>query len=226
MAPAIRLRSVVALLGRYPALAGLDVDVEHGEVVLVQGPNGAGKSTFLRVCAGLVRIQSGEAEVLGVDVTRNPRAVRPRVGLLSHASMLYEDMTIAENVALWARLCGVDPQADGQLDAVLDRLEISSLADRRVGALSAGQRRRTSLAATVIRRPELWLLDEPHAGLDQAGRDVVDALVADAIDAGATVLVASHELDRVRPIATRTLTIAGGTAWERGVDSDGGHGDA
>lgn len=212
-APAIRLHRVVALLGRFPALAGLDCEVNHGEVVHVQGPNGAGKSTFLRVCAGLVRVQSGEAQVLGVDVVRNPRQVRPRVGLVGHDTMLYDDLTVAENVSFWAQLCGIERDA-AQVDAVLDRLAVAELADQRVRTLSAGQRRRCAIASMVVRRPELWLLDEPHAGLDQSGRDLVDGLIADAISAGATVLVASHELERVRPIATRTLTIAGGSAWE------------
>jgi ABC-type multidrug transport system ATPase subunit len=85
------------------------------------------------------------------------------------------------------------------------------LATVAVAKLSAGQRRRASIACLVARRPELWLLDEPHAGLDQAGRDVVDGLIGDAAAAGATVLMASHELDRAEGVATRTVTVAGGT---------------
>src|SRR5690606_9856036 len=79
-----------------------------------------------------------------------------------------------------------------------------------VSRLSAGQRRRTSIAVMVARRPHLWLLDEPHAGLDQAGRDIVDQLVRDAVASGATVLVASHELDRARSLTPRIVTVAGG----------------
>lgn len=211
MPAAIRLRNVVALLGRFPALSGIDVDVDVGDIVLVQGPNGAGKSTLLRLCAGLLPIEAGEAEVLGVDLRTDRKNVRRRVGLLSHKTMLYDDLSIAENVEFWAEATGV---GKAQVPATLARLGIADIADRRVAALSAGQRRRTSFASMIVRRPELWLLDEPHAGLDQAGRDVVDSLVGDAISAGATVLIASHELDRVRPIATHTLTIAGGAHYE------------
>lgn len=204
----VSLRGAVCLLGRFPALAGVDLDVDTGEVVLLQGPNGAGKSTLLRLCAGLLRLERGEGSVLGHDLSTDRRALRRRIGLVGHATMLYDDLTVADNVGFWADLSGAGRD---DLGVVLERLGISPLADLAVRHLSAGQRRRTAIAAMVVRRPELWLLDEPHAGLDQAGRDVVDRLVSDAVAAGATVLMASHELERVRPLVSRTVTIAGGS---------------
>jgi heme ABC exporter ATP-binding subunit CcmA len=207
--PVVHLRAVVALLGRFPALAGVDLDVEAGEAVLLQGPNGAGKTSLLRLCAGLLPPEAGRAEVLGHDLHRDRRAVRRDVGLLAHATFLYDDLSVHETVSFWARAAGGSP---AEVDAAIDRLEIDPrLRDVPVVRLSTGQRRRTSLAVLVARRPKLWLLDEPHAGLDQAGRDIVDALVRDAVAAGGTVLVASHELDRTRTIASRVVTIAGGT---------------
>lgn len=210
MSSAVRLRDAIALLGRFPALAGVDLDIDAGEVVLLEGPNGAGKTTLLRLCAGLVPLHSGSGEVLGLNLQTQRRSVRPLVGLLGHRTMLYDDLSIADNVTFWAELAGAG--GAGQVDAALNRLGLDSFADRPVRALSAGQRRRTSIASMVVRRPRLWLLDEPHASLDADGRDLVDALIAEAIAAGATVIVASHELDRVRPIVTRSFTIAGGTA--------------
>lgn len=204
------LRAAVALLGRFPALAGADLDVGRGEVVLLRGANGAGKTSLLRTCAGLLPVVAGAATVLGHDLTdgRQRRAVRRRVGLLGHATGLYDDLTAADNVVFWARAAGAD-HADAR--AAMAHLGLDGrLAGVPVAKLSAGQRRRVSLACLVARRPELWLLDEPHAGLDQTGRDVVDALVAGAAAAGATVLVASHELDRAEGIAHRTVTVAGG----------------
>jgi len=207
----VHFRAAVSLLDRFPALAGIDLDVERGEVVLVQGPNGAGKTTLLRACAGLVPVVSGEAVVLGRDLTQASErtAVRRRVGLLGHATGLYDDLTVADNVRFWARACGATA---AEADAALAALGLDGrLAGVVVAKLSAGQRRRTSIAALVARRSELWLLDEPHAGLDQGGRDAVDRLIRSAAAAGATVVVASHELDRAGPIADRTVTIAGGT---------------
>jgi ABC-type transport system involved in cytochrome c biogenesis ATPase subunit len=112
-------------------------------------------------------------------------------------------------VRFWARAAGAEP---ADIDAAMARLGLDGrLATVPAARLSAGQRRRTSLACLVARRPELWLLDEPHAGLDQAGRDVVDGLLTAAVAAGATVLLVSHELDRAVSVATRTVHVAGGT---------------
>jgi heme ABC exporter ATP-binding subunit CcmA len=205
---AVRLREVVVLLGRFPALAGVDLDVTEGEIVAIEGPNGAGKSSLLRLCGGLLAVESGTAEVLGNDLTVDRAAVRRRVGMLGHDTALYDDLTVEENLNFWARAART-PQAD--VAGALDRLGLPGRSRTvTVGRLSAGQRRRVAIAAVLVRRPELWLLDEPHAGLDQEARGVVDALVTDAAAAGATVMLASHELDRVLPLATRTITVRGG----------------
>jgi len=219
----VSLQGVVALLGRFPALAGADLEVGESEIVLVQGPNGAGKSTLLRVCAGLLRIESGRAEVLGHDLVIERAAVRRSVGLLGHDTALYDDLTVEENLRFWARASCVEADA---VPAALDRLGVADrLRDVAVRNLSAGQRRRTALAAVVVRRPRLWLLDEPHSGLDQGGRDLIDQVILDAASAGATVMLASHELDRTLDLATRHLTVAGGTITsdQRGSREPGGH---
>ncbi len=208
MEPVVHLRAAVALLGRFPALAGADLEVARGEIVLLRGANGAGKTTLLRTCAGLLPVVSGEAVVLGCDLRRDRTGVRRRVGLLAHQTGLYDELTVADNLRFWTRAAGA---ADVDSAAAMERLGLSGrLRDVRVSRLSAGQRRRVSFAVLVARRPELWLLDEPHAGLDQEARDVVDALVRDAAAAGATVLVASHELDRAEPLAARVVTVEGG----------------
>ena len=210
METVVRFRAAVCLLGRFPALAGVDLDISAGEIVLLQGPNGAGKTTVLRACAGLVPVVDGQAEVLGVDLVADRRAVRPLVGLLGHGGGLYDDLTVADNVRFWVR-AGRSRTVDA--DAALARLGLDGrLADVTVARLSAGQRRRTALAILVARRPRLWLLDEPHAALDQEGRELVDSLMVDAVAAGATVVFASHELDRAVAVAHRRVTIAGGTA--------------
>ncbi|MCB0960424.1 MAG: ATP-binding cassette domain-containing protein, partial [Acidimicrobiales bacterium] len=127
-----------------------------------------------------------------------------------HATGLYDDLTVAENVRFWTRAGGAE-EADAR--AAMGRLGLDGrLASVPVARLSAGQRRRTALAIVVARRPRLWLLDEPHAALDADGRDLVDALMADAVAAGATVLFASHELDRAEAVAHRSVLVAGGTA--------------
>lgn len=214
MSPVVHLSDAVALVGRFPALAGVDLTVEPGEIVLVRGPNGAGKSTLLRLCAGLVGLHRGRGQVLGHDLARRGSRARLRrqVGLLAHATSLYDDLTVQENLTFWA---GANQAEPALVEAVMGRLGLDGrLRHVPVARLSAGQRRRTSLAAVVCRRPALWLLDEPHAGLDVEGRDLVDALVRDAVAAGATALVASHELERAAGLATRTIVLAGGASHE------------
>ena len=215
MEPVIHLREAVALLGRFPALAGATLDVERGEIVLVRGPNGAGKSTLLRVCAGLVAVTSGEAVVLGHDLRSDRRAVRRQVGLLGHDNDLYDDLTVEENVRFWGRTAGARDGRDRHRPGQPRPGRARSPA-RPSARLSAGQRRRTAVAALVARRPELWLLDEPHAGLDAEGRDLLDDLVRQAVAAGATVVLASHELDRAEPWPTAPSPWPGG-AWSSRV---------
>ena len=206
----VHFRAAVALLGRFPALAGLDLDVAQGQIVLLRGPNGAGKTTFLRACAGLVPVVDGTAQVLGRDLRRDPRSVRRRVGLLGHATGLYDDLTVAENVGFWGRAVRAEP---ADIAAALNLVGLDGrLSDVRAVKLSAGQRRRASLACLLARRPELWLLDEPHAGLDHDARDLVDGLVRQAVSQGATVVFSSHELDRATALADRTVEIVGGTS--------------
>ncbi len=208
MEPVIHLRDAVVLLGRFPALAGADLDVERGEIVLLRGPNGAGKTTLLRACAGLLPIARGTATVLGVDLTSDRRSVRSKVGLLGHTNGLYDDLTVTENVRFWARVAGA---TDEEMRAAIEHLGLAGrLADLPVARLSAGQRRRTALATLLARRPELWLLDEPHAGLDAEGRDVIDGLLRGAADAGATIVVASHERDRAGGLTRRTVEVIDG----------------
>lgn len=211
MEPVVQLRGAVTLLGRFPALAGIDLEVAAGEIVLVRGPNGAGKTTLLRLCAGLLPVARGQASVLGHDLAdrRQARALRRRIGLLGHASGLYDELTVADNVRFWGRAAGA---GGADITAALATCGLDGrLASLPVARLSAGQRRRASLACLLARRPELWLLDEPHAGLDHDGRDLLDSLVRQAVASGATVLLSSHELDRAAALANRVVTLVGGT---------------
>ena len=204
----VDLVDVVAVLGGFPALAGASLSVWRGEIVLLRGPNGAGKTSLLRLCAGLLPVERGSATVLGCDLVADRTAVRPRVGLLGHTNGLYSDLTVEQNVRFWGATVGA---TDDEIAASLERMGLANrLATVPVGRLSAGQRRRTALACLVARRAQLWLLDEPHAGLDASGRDELDVTLRAAVAAGATVIVASHELERAGALATRVVDVVGG----------------
>jgi heme ABC exporter ATP-binding subunit CcmA len=200
--------NAVAVYNGYPALAGVTLSVLPNEIVLLQGPNGAGKSTLLRACAGLMPVIRGTANVLGFDLTVDRDSVRERVGLLGHQNGLFGELTIAENVTFWSTVVGASSH---ERTAAMERMSVDGkLASRRVSELSAGQKRRCALACLVVRRAELWLLDEPHAGLDAKGRDEIDRIVKEAAASGATVVVASHEIERAQQLATRTVSLVAG----------------
>jgi heme ABC exporter ATP-binding subunit CcmA len=208
MAPVVSFRAAVALAGRFPALAGVDLSLEKGEVMVVVGPNGAGKTSLLRACAGLLPVTAGAASVLGIDLTADHTAVRRYVGLLGHAAPLYDELSAAENVRFAVRALGLPvARADEALELVglTGRLRTTS-----AGRLSAGQRRRVALASLVARRPALWLLDEPHAGLDAGARTLLGQLIDGAVADGATVLLSSHEPQLSVPLAGRVVTMGGG----------------
>jgi heme ABC exporter ATP-binding subunit CcmA len=212
----VALAGAISLIDRFPALAGLDLTVDEGEILLLRGPNGAGKTTLLRLCAGLAPLNDGTGTVLGHDLTDRTqrRALRRHTGLLAHSTFLYDDLTVEENLVFWAKANRIDTAS---VEPVLDRLALGDrLRGVKVSSLSAGQRRRTSLAVLVVRRPRLWLLDEPHAGLDANGRDFVDGLIRHAVAFGATVMFASHDVDRALDIASRTAMVVGGQVVDDG----------
>jgi ABC-type multidrug transport system ATPase subunit len=205
--PAVRLRFAVCLLGRYPALAGADLDVGETEVVLLSGANGAGKTTLLRAVAGLVALHSGTGEVLGHDLTADRRAARRELALVGHETFCYDDLTVAENLRFASRASG---RPAGAADEAVERTGLGRQRDVTHGRLSAGQRRRLALAVALARDPRLLLLDEPHAGLDAGGRAIVDAVIASAPAEGRAVVLASHELERARNLAHREVVLEAG----------------
>jgi heme ABC exporter ATP-binding subunit CcmA len=210
METVIELKGVVAVLGSFPALAGVSLSVQRGEILLLQGPNGAGKTSLLRVCAGLMPIERGSGSVLGIDLATNRQDIRTRVGLLGHTNGLYLDLTVEQNIQFWASTVGASQE---EVANAMSTMRVDGrLSKVKAGQLSAGQRRRTALASLIVRRAEIWLLDEPHAGLDAAGRDELDALLRNAVASGATVVLASHESERAAGLATRTVTVDGGGA--------------
>lgn len=208
MEPTIECVDVVAVMGGFPVLAGATLSAHAGEILLLQGPNGAGKTSLLRVVAGLLPVHRGAARVMGIDLGTEPRRARTHVGMLGHANGLYGDLTVTENVAFWGSTVGATAV---EIEAAISRMGLADrLADVPARKLSAGQKRRTALACLIARRAGVWLLDEPHSGLDAVGRDELDAVLLQAAAAGATIVISSHELDRGTKLANRVITVRGG----------------
>lgn len=210
----------MVFLGQFPALTGATMNIRQGEVVLIKGPNGAGKSTLLRLCAGLLPMRSGIGTVLNFDLRTQRMELRAHIGLLGHRTGLYPDLTVSENLKFWASAYGAN---DIEVD---NAMEFFGLNDRlgsvQVQNLSEGQRRRTSLALLLIKRPSIWLLDEPYAGLDSNGRELVNSSILQASELGTTVLIASHEIDKIGLTQERTLLVKGGRiVSDSNEDSEG-----
>ena len=203
---AVELVGITRLFGAVPAVVRTDLRVERGETVVLRGPNGAGKSTLLRIVATSLSPTYGTGTVLGFDLHREREAIRRNADLLTHRTRLYEDLTAAENLALWCRLLGLDAAA---VPPALERVGMLEVAGERVRGFSQGMRQRVAIARTIVRRPDLLLLDEPYTGLDAEARHAVDDLVREAGTDGRTVLVATHH-PMPETLPRRELTVDGG----------------
>jgi heme exporter protein A len=197
---------VTRVFGAVPAIVRIDLTVERGETLLLQGPNGAGKSTLLRVIATALSPTYGGGQVLGFDLLRARDDIRRRAELLGHRTRLYEDLTAAENLRFACAMHGMDGATIGE---VLERVGLADVAGERARGFSQGMRQRLAVARTILRRPEVLLLDEPYAGLDVDARDIVDGTVRAAREEGRTVVLATHDVTRAG-LATRILRMEQG----------------
>jgi heme exporter protein A len=177
--------------GASPVLRDIDFKLSPARAAMIIGPNGAGKSTLVRIFSGLCRPTAGYALIFGQDSRRLAPRYRRRLGLLSHQSMLYPNLTARENLEFFANLYGL-ADAHDVAGRWLDRVGLAAAADERVRGFSRGMEQRLAAARLLLPEPQILLLDEPYAGLDPDGRAVVGALIADAVARGAAALATSH----------------------------------
>jgi len=212
---AVATVDLARLFGRSAALAGVSINVEVGRTVALVGPNGAGKTTLLRLCATAIRPSFGSLAIDGLDALRHPDQIRGRVAYLSHATGHYDDLTASENLRFAATMFGWGAvEGAAVCDEALAGVGLDAVGEARVGTFSAGMRKRLALARMLVARPSLVLLDEPHAALDDEGMALVDQLLGQWHEAGVTVLVASHQADRVASMSDGAIRLDGGLVAE------------
>jgi ABC-2 type transport system ATP-binding protein len=213
----LEVRGARRLFAGGRGLDGTELRLRGGEIYALLGPNGAGKTSLVRAICGRLRLDAGEIWLLGGDPRRD-RSLRRRLGLVPQEIALYPDLTVRENLVLFARLAGLPRREVGA--AVGEGLDWATLADRAespVCTLSGGQRRRANLAAGALHRPQVLLLDEPTVGVDPAARERLHAMLRELRARGTAILLATHDLDQATELADRIGILVDGRVAAEGT---------
>ena len=217
----IEVRGIAKAFGATKALAGVDLQAPAGSVLGLLGPNGAGKTTLVRVLATLLKPDSGEATIDGLDVVRHAAEVRQRIGLAGQYAAVDDVLTGRENLVMVGRLYGLSrAEATRRAADSLDRLSLADAADRQVKTYSGGMRRRLDLGASLVGEPEVLILDEPTTGLDPRTRIEMWAFILDLVKGGTTVLLTTQYLEEADELADRMVVIDHGKVIAEGTGDE------
>ena len=195
----------------FKAVDNLNLFVENKTIGGILGPNGAGKTTTIKMLTCLIPKTSGEAKVAGFDVTKEPDAVRDRIGMVPQLVSLYADLTVRENVELCADFYNVDSKIkDKKIDDLLELVDIKYAEDKYVKQLSGGMQQKTSVVASLVHNPDILFLDEPTVGLDPTTKRVLWDLMVDLNEQGRTIILCSHDMYEVDKICDNINIIDSG----------------
>ncbi len=221
MKAAIVAEGLVKRYGAFEAVKGISFDVPVGTVFGFLGPNGAGKTSTMRMIYGLSPLSDGKLEVLGLDVTKNGREVKRRIGVVPQEANLDEDMTARENLIVHGRFYDITgAKLRARVDELLAYVQLTEKADARVAELSGGMKRWLLIARSLINDPELLVLDEPTTGLDPQSRSLLWERIRGLRRAGKTVLLTTHYMDEAEKLSDQLVIIDGGRIIERGNPKD------
>lgn len=209
LSDAIATTRLTKSFGRTRALSNVGLRVPWGCALALFGPNGAGKSTLLRILATLSAPDAGDVRVAGLNQRKEPGRVRAVIGYVGHQTLLYDDLSAAENLHFYARLYGVT-DAVSRVGELLTDVGLADRAGQRTRTLSNGMQKRLSLARALLHRPSVLLLDEPETGLDQQGVELLERVVRGVAEAGACVAFTTHDIERGLALADRVAVLAAG----------------
>ena len=214
----IRVEALSKKFGKVDAVRSVSFTAKDGQITGLLGPNGAGKSTTLRMLSTLLRPDAGDAWVDGQSVSVEPIAVRRRIGVLSHASGLYPQLTARENIVYFAELHGLDRhQADARVTELAALLELDEFLDRKTKGFSQGQRLKTALARSLVHGPRNLILDEPTNGLDVMAVRNLRALLSRLREQGHCIVFSSHVMQEVALLCDEVVVIAQGRVAAAGT---------
>jgi sodium transport system ATP-binding protein len=217
----IEVDALTKRFGAVQALAGVSFVAGDGRITGLLGPNGAGKSTCLRILSTVLAADGGTARIGGTDLTREPLAARRLFGVLPHNSGLYQQLTARENIAYYGRLHGIpEPSLASRVDALLARLDLTAIADRKAKGFSQGERTKVALARALVHDPPHLLLDEPTNGLDVMATRHLRGWLRELREQGRCVLLSSHVMQEVEALVDELVIIAGGRVTLRGTPAE------
>ena len=220
----IKVSKVSKWFGGLTALSDVTLEVEPGQTLALLGPNGAGKTTLLRIVAGLAKPSSGSARAGSEDLSESPESLRRQLGVLSHQTMLYEDLTARENLSFYGKLYGLD-DLEMQVSSGLIAVGLNDRADDRVRTYSRGMKQRLAIARATIHDPEYLLFDEPFTGLDVTGRDILTERICSFREQGRTAILVTHYLHQALDLGDRFVMLAKGRVVGEGVCGEMGISD-
>jgi len=219
--PIVELSSVSKKFADRVAVDGLDLKIPPGICFGLLGPNGAGKTTTLRMIYGTTRATTGAIRVFGLDISRNPRAVKSRLGVTLQQNVLIEALSPRQNLLVFGRYHLLrEPELSGRAEELLDFLDLRSHADVSTRELSGGFQRRLAIALSLMNRPDLLILDEPTTGLDPAVRLALWSRIRELRSGGKTVLITTHYMDEAQRLCDRVAIMAAGKVMREGAPAD------
>ena len=208
-APYLEIKGLKKTYNLKPILRGIDIVLDQGKCMALLGANGAGKTTLLRILACLTKPVAGTVSIGGLDIGQDVQQVRLLVGFVCHQPNLYYELTIIENLLFFGRMYSVK-QARERAVTLLQQVGLARRSNERVGTLSRGQLQRLSLARALLHSPPLLLLDEPDAGLDDEGIELLEALIGEHTEQGGTTLFTTHNFERAVKFSDQICMLSGG----------------
>ena len=199
---AVVIQNITRRFGHLTALQNINLEIASGQTFVLFGPNGAGKSTLLRLIATLGKPSFGEIFVNEINVRKNPEGVRKHIGLISHQTLLYDDLTARENLTFYGQMYGIENLPE-RIDQILSAVGLKDRQKDRVRTFSRGMKQRLTIARSVLHHPSILLLDEPFTGLDPSAQSMLSDMILDLKTEGRTIFVVTHDLGLGLSLADR-----------------------